>query len=57
MDRFARTKLPVQISLGQSESVLDVSKNLPLKFGQIMSVTAEILLILTFFGGGVKSFL
>ena len=38
--------LPRQMSPRQLESVIDVPRNLPLKFGHIGSVTAEI------FGGG-----
>ena len=43
-----------QMSPWQLESVLDGPKNLPLKFGKISWVTAEILLILSFCGGRCK---
>ena len=43
--------LPGQMSPLQLESVLDVHRNLPLKFHQIGSVAAEILLMLSLCGG------
>ena len=45
--------LTKQMSLWLSESVLDVPRNLPLKVGQIGSVTAEILLVLSLCNGWV----
>ena len=44
--------LPGQMLLRYLKSVQDSPKNLPLKFGQIGSVTAEILQTLSFCGWG-----
>ena len=53
--KVTRKMLPGQMSPCQLESVLDVPKNLSLKFDQIKSVTAEKWLTLRLFGSWVRS--